>query len=61
VLDRQQRNVVVYDKNGEFKYRFLEKGITRGQLYYPSEIRFDPWGELCLVDEGNGRVEIFKR
>lgn len=61
VLDRQRRNIVVYDRNGVFKYRFLEKGIARGQLYYPSEIRFDPWGRLCMVDEGNARVEIFKR
>jgi outer membrane protein assembly factor BamB len=61
VLDRQRRNIVVYDRNGIFKYRFLEKGIARGQLYYPSEIRFDPWGGLCLVDEGNARVEIFNR
>jgi hypothetical protein len=61
VLDRQSRNIAVYDKNGTFKYRFLEKGIARGQLYFPSEIRFDPWGGLCLVDEGNARVEIFKR
>ncbi len=61
VLDRQRRNIAVYDRNGTFKYRFLEKGIARGQLYYPNEIRFDPWGGLCLVDEGNARVEIFKR
>ncbi len=61
VLDRQRRNVAVYDRNGEFKYRFLDKGIARGKLSYPIEIRFDPWGGLCLVDEGNARVEIFKR
>lgn len=61
VLDRQLRNITVYDRTGTFKYRFLEKGIARGQLYFPSEIRFDPWGGLCMVDEGNARVEIFKR
>lgn len=61
VLDRHRRSIAVYDRSGNFKYRFLEKGIARGQLHYPSEIRFDPWGGLCLVDEGNGRVEIFKR
>ncbi len=61
VLDRQRRSVAAYDRSGIFKYRFLKKGITRGQLYYPIEIRFDPWGELCLVDEGNAKVEIFKR
>jgi len=61
VLDRHGRNICVYDKGGEFKYRFLEKGIARGQLYYPTEIRFDPWGGLCVLDEGNSRVEIFVR
>lgn len=61
VVDRQRRNVSVYTKNGSFKYSFLDKGVARGQLYYPSEIRFDPWGGLCLVDEGNGKVEILKR
>ncbi len=61
VLDRQRRNIAAYNRHGEFKYRFLERGIARGQLYYPIEIRFDPWGGLCLVDEGNARVEIFKR
>ncbi len=61
VLDRHARDVAVYDKDGVFKYRFLGKGISRGQLYYPVEIRFDPWGGLCIVDEGNARVEIFTR
>jgi hypothetical protein len=61
ILDRQQRNIIVFDQDGEYKYRFLEKGMARGQLSYPNEIRFDPWGGLCLVDEGNARVEIFKR
>ncbi len=61
VLDRQRRNIAVYDKDGIFKYRFLQRGITRGQLYYPTEIRFDPWGRLCVVDEGNAKVAIYKR
>jgi DNA-binding beta-propeller fold protein YncE len=61
VLDRQRRDIAVYDKNGVFKYRFLQRGITRGQLYYPTEIRFDPWGRLCVVDEGNAKVAIYKR
>ncbi|HEB69573.1 MAG TPA: hypothetical protein ENI88_08130 [Desulfobulbus sp.] len=61
ILDRHARDVAVYDKNGVFKYRFLGKGMSRGQLYYPVEIRFDPWGGLCVVDEGNARVDIFTR
>ncbi len=61
ILDRHGRDIVVYDRDGRFRYRFLDRGISRGQLSYPIEIRFDPWGGLCVVDEGNARVEIFRR
>lgn len=61
VLDRHQGNIAVFHPNGHYKYRFLERGQARGQLYFPVEILFDPWGRLCVVEEGNGRVEIFER
>jgi len=61
ILDRHSRNISVHDKQGVFKYSFLSSGIARGQVYFPSEIRFDPWGGLCVVDEGNARVEVFVR
>ncbi len=61
VLDRHQGNIAVFHPKGHFKYRFLSRGQARGQLYYPFEIHFDPWGRLCVVEEGNGRVEIFER
>jgi len=61
ILDRHRRDIAVYDKNGAFKYHFLRKGITRGRLYYPIALRFDPWGRLCVVDEGNARVEVYRR
>ncbi len=61
VLDRHQKNIAVFDITGKFKYRFLQAGIASGQLYYPVEIRFDPWDGLCVTDEGNARVEVYKR
>ncbi len=61
ILDRFNGSVVVLDQNGNEKYQFLTSGHVRGNLYYPIELRFDPWGQLCIVDEGNGRVEIFSR
>ncbi|HIJ77679.1 MAG: hypothetical protein OEY01_00020 [Desulfobulbaceae bacterium] len=61
VLDRHLGSVVVYDGTGHVKYSFLGKGHNRDMLFYPNEIRFDPWGRMCVVDEGNGRVEIFTR
>jgi len=61
VLDRLDGVIIAYDRDGRFKYRFLGAGQAQGQLYYPAELRFDPWGQLCVVDEGNGRVEVFSR
>ena len=61
ILDRHSRDVAVFDPAGEFKYRFLQPGIASGQLYYPAEVRFDPWEGLAVTDEGNARVEVFKR
>lgn len=61
VLDRHGGVVTVFDAEDGFKYRFLGPGQARGQLYFPTELRFDPWGRLCVVEEGNGRVEVFGR
>ena len=59
VLDRHQNSVFAYDESGNFRYRFLGQGQAAGKVYFPRELRFDPWGRLCVVDEGNGRVEIY--
>lgn len=61
ILDRHAGNVSVYDRSGSYRYQFLEPGHSRGQLYYPAELLFDPWGRICIVDEGNGRVQIFSK
>jgi len=61
ILDRHLANIAVFDTQGGFKYTFLAKGWSRGELYFPIEILFDPWGGLCVVEEGNGRVEVFGR
>ena len=61
VLDRHKGDIAVFDNSGTFKYRFLTKGHNRKQLYYPEDLLFDPWGRLCVVDAGNGRVEVFNR
>jgi DNA-binding beta-propeller fold protein YncE len=61
ILDRHQGEVVVLDRKAKLKYRFLDKGHGPQSLYYPMEILFDPWGRLCVVDEGNNRVQVFGR
>lgn len=61
VLDRHQNKVFTYTRSGQFRYSFLGTGKAPGKVYFPRQLRFDPWGRLCVVDEGNGRVEIFSR
>ena len=61
VLDRHKNSVLVYDETGRFRYSFLRSGQSVENVYFASQVRFDPWGRLCVVDEGNGRVEIFNR
>jgi len=61
IADRHAGTINVFDQSGAFKYRFLGSGQVRGRTYYPEEIMFDPWGRLCVVDSGNGRVEVFSR
>lgn len=59
VLDRHANSVLAYDAGGQFRYRFLTTGQSPGKVYFASQLRFDPWGRLCVVDEGNGRIEVY--
>jgi hypothetical protein len=61
ILDRHKGSIFVFGVKGGFRYSFLEAGLARGQTYYPIALKFDPWKNLCVVDEGNGRVQIFSR
>lgn len=61
VLDRHQNQVFAYTEDGKLMYRFLGTGQGPQKVYFPRELRFDPWGRLCVVDEGNGRVEVFSQ
>jgi len=61
VLDRHQNKILAYDELGKFRYSFLGEGQSAGKVYFARQLRFDPWGHLCVVDEGNGRVEIYGR
>jgi len=61
ILDRHRGTVAVFDSDGKFMHDMFEAGESRGKLYYPIEIQFDQWGKLCVVDEGNGRVQVFRQ
>ncbi|MCK5227014.1 MAG: hypothetical protein KAK02_02350, partial [Desulfobulbaceae bacterium] len=61
ILDRHRGTVSVFNRNGKFSYSFLTHGQAQDQMYYPIELRFDPWGRLCIVDQGNARVQVYSR
>lgn len=61
ILDRHANSVLAYDEDGKYRYRFLSTGQGPDKVYFPRQIRFDPWGRLCVVDEGNGRVEVYNQ
>ncbi len=62
VMDRYLRKIFIFDLNKNFKLigNFLEMGWTKGRVYLPWEIKMSPLG-LLIVDEGNGKVEIWGR
>ena len=61
VAERHLGKIKVYAAQGEFLYEFLSRGEGEAQLFYPAQIDFDPWGRLCVLDEGNGRLAVFGR
>lgn len=61
ILDRPQGEIVVYNKNGDLLYTIGQQGYRRGQLNYPSQILFDWQQRLCVVNQGNDRIEIFNQ
>ena len=61
ILDRHAQQVVVCDRNGQLRYRFFTSGRSPGHLRYGSDLLFDWNGNLCIADEGNGRVEVLSR
>ena len=61
ILDRPQGKIAVFTAKGLFKYDFLpQRAPRRGQLNYPSELHMDWQDRLCVVNQGNDRIEVFK-
>lgn len=58
ILDRDLKKVFVFDKNGHLRYSFLKEGFQPGQVRYPWQLLFVK-SNLLVVDEGNGRVDVW--
>lgn len=60
ILERHRNQVAQYQADGRLLQRHLGPGHKEGGLSYPTEIQVDPWGRVCIVDEGNGRVSVYQ-
>ncbi len=58
LLDRYQKVVLVFDKSGRLKHRLFKRGYLPGELNYPWQLLLLQ-GKLLVLDEGNGRIDIW--
>lgn len=58
VLDRHAGTVFVFDSNGTKRTSFMSRGERTGQTWFGAGLIFDWNGQLCVVDEGNRRVDV---
>lgn len=61
ILDRHVGTISVFDRQGRFKFDFLAAGKKSSQVSYGAYLLLDWDNRLCVVEEGNGRVEVFAR
>ena len=59
ILDRATAKIYRFTKNGKYMDDFGQKGYRRGQLNYPSQLMLDWQQRLCVVNQGNDRIEVF--
>lgn len=59
VLDRATAKVYRFNRQGKYLDSFGQRGYRRGQFIYPSQLIFDWQQRLCVVNQGNDRIEVF--
>ncbi len=60
ILDRALAKVFQFNRKGQYIDELGQKGYRRGQLNYPSLLLLDWQQRLCIVNQGNDRIEVFK-
>jgi len=61
VADRHNGRLLVLDATGRPLGQGSRRGFDPGLLRFPSGIALLPDGGIVVTDEGNGRVELFRR
>ena len=60
ILDRALGRIYRFTRKGQYIDELGQKGYRRGQLNYPSQLLFNWQQQLCIVNQGNDRIEVFK-
>jgi len=61
VLDRHSHRIVALDASGRLTGIGSRKGWDPGLLLFPADMTLLPGGRVAVADQGNGRVQIFRR
>jgi len=64
VADTNNHRIVIFDKNGDFKYAFGSPGREEGQLWYPRKVTvMRDSGKFVVCDRGSerSRMQIFNK
>jgi len=61
VADRHGGRLVVIETSGRWAGSGSRRGWEPGLLRYPSDLAPLPDGRIAVADQGNGRVQIFRR
>ena len=60
VSDNLQHCIEVFDRNGNFQYKFGKKGGGDGEFNYPVCLSVNKSGQVLVCDGGNDRIQVFE-
>ena len=52
--------IKVYDRNGNFQYKFGKQGAGEGEFNNPSCLSVNKSGHLMVCDSANHRIQVFQ-
>ena len=60
VSDFDEHYIKVFDRNGNFQYKFGKQGRGDGEFNYPSCLSVNKSGHLLVSDKYNHRIQVFE-
>ena len=60
VFDYDEHCIKVFDRNGNFQYKFGKQAGGDGEFDYPACLSVNKSGHLVVCDRGNHRIQVFE-